>query len=117
MFYPNGIDSGYDPTAQSRANRAAQVASEASTSVKELQRQLERMSLLNQALWELVRERLNLRDADLERMAQEIDLRDGVKDGRITPMAVRCPTCKRVNNTRHKKCIYCSTEFDSMLFD
>ncbi len=117
MFYPGSVDTGYDPTAQARAIRAAQAASEANTSVKELQRQLDRANLLSQALWELVRERLNLSDRDLERMAQEIDLRDGVKDGRMTPIAVRCPTCQRVNNTRHKKCIYCSTEFDSMLFE
>lgn len=117
MFYTPGLQSGYDPTAQSRAGRAEQAANEARTDIKEMQRQLDRLCLLNQALWELLRERLALSDAELARMAQEIDLRDGVKDGRITQLAVRCPTCQRVNNTRHKKCIYCSTEFDSMLFE
>ncbi len=117
MFHVAGTYRATDTVAQDRANRAQSLASQASGEIKDLQRQVERLSLLNQALWELIREKLQLTDADLERMAQDVDLRDGVADGRITARAVRCPTCTRVNNTRHKKCIYCATEFASMLFE
>lgn len=117
MFHVAGIYAASDTVAQSRANQAQNLANEARGNIKDLERQLERMALLNQALWELVREKLSLTDADLERVAQEVDLRDGVPDGRITARAVRCPTCSRINNTRHKKCIYCSTEFESMPFE
>lgn len=118
MFYAASMAvNGVDRVAQSRAAQAQSAANEARGDIKDLERQLERMALLNQALWELVRERLHLTDADLERMAQEVDLRDGMADGRITRRAVRCPTCQRVNSTRHKKCIYCSTEFETMAYE
>lgn len=114
MFISNS--DGRDKMAEVFARRVDSALSNTGLEVRELQRQIERLCLLNQAMWELLRERAKLTDADLERMAQEVDLRDGVPDGRITAVAVRCPTCKRVNNTRHKRCIYCSTEFDTMMF-
>jgi len=43
-----------------------------SSHVKDLQQQIARMALLNQAPWELLRERLDLTDQDLEDMAAEI---------------------------------------------
>jgi len=84
--------------------------------IRELQHQVERLSLLNQALWELVRERLGMSDDDLERLAHEIDLRDGVADGKITATPVRCPSCNRVNSSRHPKCIYCGQYFEKPVF-
>jgi len=119
MFYDVdlGLNHAVDRTAQSRALQASNQASEARADVKELVRQVERLSLLNQALWELVRDRLSLSDVDLEHLAQEIDMRDGKRDGKITQKAVRCPTCQRVNNTRHKKGIYGSTEFETRAFE
>ncbi len=40
--------------------------------VKDMQQQLRRMALLNQALWELLCEKLNLSDQDLEEMVAKI---------------------------------------------
>ena len=80
--------------------------------VRALEQKLERATLLNQALWEILRDKAGLTDDDLVKKAQEIDLRDGVKDGKITAQAVRCPKCKRVVNSRHGKCLYCGLEFD-----
>lgn len=91
-------------------------ANEAQTEVKLLRAQVERMALLNQALWELLRERLGLSDAELERMAQEVDMRDGIADGKMTARAVRCPACARVNNSRHAQCLYCGQPFQTPLF-
>jgi len=80
--------------------------------VKDLEHHVARLSLLNQALWELIRGRLQLSDADLERMAHEVDLRDGVADGKISNTAVKCPTCGRVSNSKHYRCLYCGQEFE-----
>lgn len=113
MFYEGGSFNGFEPDLLPRRDsRAAEVGME----VRELQRKLERLMLLNQAMWELLRDRLKLTDAELESMVAQVDLRDGVQDGKMTPTAVRCPSCGRVNNMRHKKCIYCSTEFESPIF-
>jgi hypothetical protein len=44
--------------------------------VKDLEFALQRMVLLSQSLWELVRQRSGLTDDELREMIQEIDLRD-----------------------------------------
>ena len=36
--------------------------------------------MLNQALWELLSERLQITDAELEQRAYEVDMRDGVEE-------------------------------------
>lgn len=87
------------------------------TELSELHDQVERLSLLNQALWELLRDRLGLSDGDLEQKAQEVDLRDGVLDGKKTRHPLRCPHCGRISSSRHKKCLYCNLEFQSDIFD
>ncbi|HOE65478.1 MAG TPA: hypothetical protein PLO62_03040 [Candidatus Hydrogenedentes bacterium] len=77
-----------------------------------LEQTIGRLQLLNQALWELLRERAKLTDRQLEEKALEIDLRDGVQDGRMTAMAVECPVCHRVSSSRHSRCLYCDVEFE-----
>ena len=86
------------------------------TELGELRDQVERLTLLNQALWELLRDRVRLTDADLEKKAQEVDLRDGVLDGKMTKHPLRCPNCSRVSNSRHRKCLYCGLEFQGDVF-
>lgn len=88
----------------------------ASNEVKLLQHQVERLSLLNQAMWELLRERGGMTDADLERKAQEVDMRDGVEDGKITATPVKCPQCNRISNSKHAQCMYCGLEFQKDMF-
>ncbi len=101
---------------QGSASAAANAALETQESIKELRHQVDRLSLLNQALWELVREKAGLTDADLERMAKEIDLRDGKEDGKLGGGAVTCPTCMRVSNAKHYKCMYCGELFEKPAF-
>ncbi len=80
--------------------------------IRDLEHQVARLSLLNQALWELLRDRVGLTDQDLERVVHEVDMRDGVEDGRVTDTAVRCPTCGRISNSKHYRCLYCGQEFE-----
>lgn len=84
--------------------------------VKELRQQLDRLVLLNQALWELLQERAGFTEAQFLEKIREVDLRDGTEDGKITERAVRCPKCQRVCNSKHAKCIYCGMEFETDLF-
>ncbi|MBI4560369.1 MAG: hypothetical protein HY706_22505 [Candidatus Hydrogenedentes bacterium] len=83
-----------------------------SSRIKELEHHIGRITLLNQALWELLREKLNLTDPELERRVNDIDMRDGVQDGRITNTALQCPRCHRVSSSKHWKCLYCGLEFE-----
>lgn len=85
---------------------------ELSTELRDLREQIGRMAPMNQALWELLRDRLQVADDDLVRKARDIDLRDGVSDGKMTATAVRRPKCGRVSNSRHAKCLYCGLHFE-----
>ncbi len=80
--------------------------------VKELEHHVQRCALLNQALWEVLREKLNMTDAELEAKINEVDMRDGVQDGRMTETALKCPTCGRVSSSKHWKCLYCGQQFE-----
>jgi len=80
--------------------------------LKDLNHQIARLSLLNQALWELIRERIKVTDAELEQKAREVDLRDGVEDGCVTNTPLQCPRCGRVSNSKHWKCLYCGQDFE-----
>lgn len=80
--------------------------------LRDVEHELQRMKLLNQAMWEIVRERARVTDADLEKRAQEIDLRDGVEDGRMTNTPLKCPQCGRVSNSKHWRCLYCGLDFE-----
>ncbi len=75
--------------------------------LQHMERRTDRLALVCQALWELLRERANLTENDLISRMQQIDLRDGVADGRMTPVAVVCPSCNRRSNSRRDECVYC----------
>lgn len=98
--------------ARAASSRAQSKAQNLEQRMLELEHHIGRLSLLNQALWELLRERAKLTDAQLEEKAREIDLRDGVEDGRMTDTPMQCPNCGRVSNSRHWKCLYCGLEFE-----
>ncbi len=80
--------------------------------IKQLTEDIQRLKLMNQALWELIRDRARLTDKDLEEKALEIDLRDGKQDGRMSETALRCPSCNRVSSSRHWRCLYCGQHFE-----
>ena len=80
--------------------------------VNGLEKKLARVELQNQVLWELVRDSLKLTDVDLKARMKEIDLRDGVEDGAITTVPLRCPKCQRVSSSQHWKCLYCGLDFE-----
>jgi hypothetical protein len=80
--------------------------------IRDLRHEVGRLQLINQALWELIRGRLNVTDAELEQKVTEIDLRDGVQDEAITIVPLKCPTCGRVSSSRHWKCLYCGQQFE-----
>lgn len=80
--------------------------------VQILEEQLGRLRLVNQALWELLRDQAGLDRYVLERKIEEIDARDGRVDGRMSEIGLKCPQCGRVSNSKHGKCLYCGLEFE-----
>jgi hypothetical protein len=77
-----------------------------------LRDQMMRMSLVNLAMFELVSERLGITQAQLEAKMREIDLRDGVEDGKFTAAPRACIACGRENRGNRPKCLYCGGSFE-----
>jgi len=73
-----------------------------------LERRVERLNLVCQALWTLCRDRLKFTEDDLARRVQDLDLADGRLDGRVAP-GIECASCKRVFSRRRRLCLYCGT--------
>jgi len=75
--------------------------------IEEQQRQIDSLTLASQAMWELLRGAAQLADADLMEKMQEVDLRDGEADGKITSTIVGCPKCGRRSRSARRQCVYC----------
>ena len=91
--------------------RSASAASEARREVDLLKADLERLFMLVEALWMLLKEQHGYTEEDLVRKIQEVDLRDGKLDGRVArePPKV-CPKCNRALIRNQSKCLYCGAE-------
>lgn len=74
----------------------------------ELKMEIERLLIVTEALWTILREKIEVDEEELVRQMVAIDLRDGKLDGKLakTP-PVPCPKCKRVVAKRHTRCLYC----------
>jgi len=74
-------------------------------------KQLDKLGLVCQAMWSLIRERTNLTDKDLLTRVTELDLKDGVLDGKYTKPPVDCPKCGSKMSRKFNRCLFCGTEY------
>lgn len=107
----------FDLYQQRRINdveETAQASGRKATDFQERVRLLEdsvaRLALVNAAMWSLLKDRTGLTDAALTARVRDIDLRDGVEDGKITPDVQTCAKCGRTLAPRLRRCIYCGAE-------
>jgi hypothetical protein len=84
--------------------------------VDELERRIDRLELEHRAVWEMLRDAMKLDEPELERRVKQLDRRDGVEDGKISAVPLRCPSCKRVASSRHWRCLYCGQEFEKYAY-
>lgn len=85
---------------------------EAAKQVQELNERLDKVVLAMSALWSLLAEHSKLTEADLARRITEIDMKDGVADGRLTPTPVKC-SCGATVCTKFRRCLFCGKEYKS----
>lgn len=116
MLWMGGLSPGIETTQPNMPKAAPHGVIELQARVRELEHHVARLSLMNQALWEILREELRLRDEDIEQRAYEVDQRDGKVDGKMNGGPVRCPSCNRVSSGKHYKCLYCGQLFEKPLF-
>lgn len=91
---------------QSAAGASAR-AIDAGAAASDLRQRVEMLALANQALFELLQEKLGLTETDVLKRMGEIDLRDGVRDGRMSPKILSCTKCGRKVNSTRQHCMYC----------
>lgn len=73
----------------------------------DLEARLNRFQLCNLALFELISEKIGLSAEEVTKRMDEIDLRDGMLDGRVILAPLECPNCKKVIHRRQGRCMYC----------
>ena len=93
--------------ADRRAGRAHQKADQTMAYIERLEGKVESLALSCQSLWELLRDNSNLTEQQLEAKMEEIDIRDGRLDGKLSKAIETCPKCGRKTSRRRSNCLYC----------
>lgn len=102
--------------ARQRANAvgdsATRTAAEARRQGELLQCDVEKLFMLTEALWTILKEKHGYTDAELVRRVNEIDLRDGRLDGKVAnaTAAPDCTHCGRKIIGNRPVCLYCGAE-------
>lgn len=74
----------------------------------ELEGEIERLLLITESLWEIVKERHGLEDQEIVRRMVMIDMRDGKLDGKVAAKPPgKCPKCARTLFKSRPRCPYC----------
>jgi hypothetical protein len=84
-----------------------QLGRESRCDIRELHESLDRLTVLCEAMWVLLRDKAGVTEQDLMDMFEVIDLSDGVADGRVRRPPVTCAACRRRNAPRHARCVFC----------
>lgn len=87
--------------------RAESRASQAIDQMVSVEMKLNTITLACQAMWELLQESQGLTNEQLQQKMEEVDLRDGKLDGRISPVVETCTQCGRKTSRRRSNCLYC----------
>ncbi len=108
-----GMAAGMDAAAaRSKADSVDLKTGDLQRRLNYMEEWLDRMSIGMMAMSELLTERHGITEADIEAKVREIDLRDGVEDGKVTRHMNKCPKCQRDNNGRRASCLYCGTALE-----
>jgi len=105
-----------DQGGRADAARAQSRVSSLQVQLKAFEANLAKTLMINEALWEIIRDKLSLTEDDLNEKLYEIDMRDGQLDGKNQRKATSCPNCHRTVSPRHPACIYCGTVIDESVF-
>jgi hypothetical protein len=113
MFYPSVIGSAIASTAQAGAAQAAaqdarRKATGAEEKIEAIKYDIERLLMITEAFWILLKNQHGYTDTDLAKLIAEIDLRDGRLDGRVAVSPPQpCPFCGHILAKKRPFCIFC----------
>ena len=100
------------------SNPARTDASAARQETEVLREDMERLLMIVEALWKILKEQHGYGDEELLKRVYEIDFSDGRLDGRVGTRAEpqNCPHCNRVLSRRRPTCVYCGKPVPMDLF-
>jgi len=107
-----GHRTGTNAGAEIAASQASGTASRAQSKAEQLETRLERALMTMEAMWTLMSERLGITEDELQERIVEIDLSDGILDGRVRRPAMECHACNRRIPRRFTRCMYCGVEIE-----
>jgi hypothetical protein len=82
--------------------------------LQQLEANQERLFLICTALTELIRDKSLATEPEVLAKLQEVDLRDGMADGKFGGIQiVECPHCSNRTKRRHLNCIYCGKPLEA----
>ena len=117
MAGTHGFFRNIDLDAMVQGNETKQgISPSTESSIRSLKANMERMMLICEALWELLRDKHGYTEQQLQSKIYEIDMRDGTLDGKNQRKAVECPDCGHMVSSRHPACIYCGRVIDTSVF-
>jgi len=74
---------------------------------------VERLALLCEAMWALIREKTNLSEEDLSKKMTELDLEDRVIDNKHNKPPMDCPECGSKVCRKFGRCLFCGYKPDN----
>jgi hypothetical protein len=108
-----GVAASAQAISAANAERIGTVSAKTSDALlkaQNLQADVERLFMISQALWDILKEHHGYTDEDLLARVQAIDLQDGKLDGKAPkPPPAVCPSCNRLALRRQSvpQCLYC----------
>ncbi|MCU7844236.1 MAG: zinc ribbon domain-containing protein [Candidatus Thiodiazotropha sp. (ex Monitilora ramsayi)] len=80
-----------------------------SSDIVYVEEKLDNLILITHAIWELLEEN-GISENQLEKKIKEIDLRDGIKDGKSSSTITSCPECGKKIKSRRSNCFWCGAK-------
>jgi hypothetical protein len=75
-----------------------------------LRQRLDRLEMITEALWSVIKSRTDASEAEALRLVEEIDMRDGKLNGRTVSVPHNCAKCSRVVSSATGICPYCGAQ-------
>lgn len=105
FYYKQMIDIRDEVDSMNRNSKDTQAES-----YKRLSNRIDQLILLNHAMSEIICDKLGITNQEIIDKMMEIDLRDGVQDGKYTAPPKDCPECKAKISREFNRCLFCGYE-------
>lgn len=99
------------------AEQAHAAANRVAEQIVHMQADIERLLMITEGLWTILKDEHGYEDEDLVRRVLEVDLKDGKIDGKVAARKPGdCPHCNRPLSQDRRFCLYCGEPTPVNLF-